>query len=289
MDMEKRCAKNISPKILFVLAMILASVALSVCVLMGILLPYSVAYADTAQDVLLAPVSDLEGNAYAGTSALKISYDGNYFYIPESYYLTDIAYAVGQYYQVNYCGLTCYLESETAPTTSSVTFADGVSASPDVRLTLKDETLVLSGLEINSDYTIKLLGYHTEDSTMIFVSATLDGASNYGFAPISSFEDFVVPYHPISQAEREEILARKPQPDPDKGDIVPGTSLTLRVILIIGIAVPAIIIAILLFKPSKNDRSQGKSVMRTERRRGDFDYDSTRTYRDDRYDPRDRG
>ena len=43
MDMEKRCAKNISAKILFALAMILASVALSGCALMGILLPYSIA------------------------------------------------------------------------------------------------------------------------------------------------------------------------------------------------------------------------------------------------------
>ena len=43
--MEKRCAKILSKRILSALALILASVALSVCVLMGILLPYKIAYA----------------------------------------------------------------------------------------------------------------------------------------------------------------------------------------------------------------------------------------------------
>lgn len=112
----------------------------------------------------------------------------------------------------------------------------------------------------------------------------LDGDALFGFAPRDSFEDFVVPYHPITQAERDRLINSKPAPDPEKGDIIPNTSLALRIILIIGIAVPAIIIAILLFKPSKNDRTQGKSVMRSERRKNDFDYDSSRTYRDDRYD-----
>lgn len=205
--MEKRCSINLSKKILLTLALVLTSVALSVCVLMGILLPYSIAYADSTQNVLVAPVSNLEGNAYAIASTLELTNGDDTFLIPESYYITDISSkaVVPQYYQVKYCGMDFYFKAETRPSTSTVTFQDGVS----------------------------------------------------------------------------------PAPDPEKGDIIPNTSLALRIILIIGIAVPAIIIAILLFKPSKNDRTQGKSVMRSERRKNDFDYDSSRTYRDDRYDSRD--
>lgn len=257
--MEKRCSINLSKKILLTLALVLTSVALSVCVLMGILLPYSIAYADSTQNVLVAPVSNLEGNAYAIASTLELTNGDDTFLIPESYYITDISSkaVVPQYYQVKYCGMDFYF---------------------------KAESLQLSGVEITADYTIKFLGYHTTDSTQIYVVAMLDGDALFGFAPRDSFEDFVVPYHPITQAERDRLINSKPAPDPEKGDIIPNTSLALRIILIIGIAVPAIIIAILLFKPSKNDRTQGKSVMRSERRKNDFDYDSSRTYRDDRYD-----
>ncbi len=287
--MEKRCVKNLSKKILSALALILASVALSVCVLMGILLPYKIAYADSTQEVLVAPVSNLEGNAYAGASTLCLMHANDKFYIPESYYIyLSGASNIGQYYPVVYCGFNqdFYYASETTPTCSPVVFADGVSPFPDVRLTLKDESLTFNGLEINSDYTIKFLGYHTEDADLIYIVAMLDGSTYFGFASLDSFEEFVVPYHPIAQAERDRLIASKQKPDPDKGDIIPNTSLALRIVLIIGIAVPAIIIAILLFKPSKNDRSQGKSVMRKERRRDEFDYDSARTYREGGYDSR---
>ncbi len=286
--MEKRCTKILSKRILSALALILASVALSVCVLMGILLPYKIAYADSTQEVLVAPVSNLEGNAYAIASALELTNGDDTFLIPESYYISEISQktAVPQYYQVKYCGMNFYFKAESRPQTSTVTFSDGVSLSPDVRLTLTTETLSLSGIEITSDYTIKFLGYHPTDTAQIYVVAMLDGSSYCGFASLDSFEEFVVPYHPIAQAERDRLIASKQEPDPDKGDIIPNTSLALRIVLIIGIAVPAIIIAILLFKPSKNDRSQGKSVMRKERRRDEFDYDSARTYREGGYDSR---
>ena len=85
--MEKMCAKILSKRILSALALILASVALSVCVLMGILLPYKIAYADSTQEVLVAPVSNLEGNEYAVASALELTSGDDTFLIPESYYI----------------------------------------------------------------------------------------------------------------------------------------------------------------------------------------------------------
>lgn len=80
--MGKRCSTNLSKKILLTLALVLTSVALSVCVLMGILLPYSIAYADSTQNVLIAPVSNLEGNAYAIASTLELTNGDDTFLIP---------------------------------------------------------------------------------------------------------------------------------------------------------------------------------------------------------------
>ena len=193
--MEKRCAKILSKRILSALALILASVALSVCVLMGILLPYKIAYADSTQEVLVAPVSNLEGNAYAVASALELTNGDDTFLIPESYYISEISQkaVVPQYYQVKYCGMSFYFKADSRPQTSTVTFSDGVSLSPDVRLTLTAESLSLSGIEITSDYTIKFLGYHPTDATQIYVVAMLDGSNYLGFASRDFFEEFTVP------------------------------------------------------------------------------------------------
>ena len=66
-----------------------------------------------------------------------------------------------------------------------------------------------------------------------------------------------------------------------------GLLFTDRLSLIKGLAL-GYIIAVLLFVPSKNDRTQGKSVMRRHRGKNDFDYDTTRSYNPDGYEDRPR-
>lgn len=280
--MKKTAMKNT----LFILSVVVLSLLLACCVLGILLLPIKIVYADSTQEVVYAPVSDLENNEYAGASSIVLmTIDETPFYIPESYYVSDVTRKIADYYQVNYCGFsdTFYIKSESAPKTTSVTFQDGVALSPDVRLTIKEGiNIILDGKMLTNEYTIKLLGYHTEDASQIFIVASYNNEHVFGFANIGSFDNFVVPYHPIAQAERDELIASKFTPDPDSGDIIPNTSLSLRVILIIGICVPAIIIAFLLFKPSKAERTQGKNTLRKNRNRGDFDYDCPRSYSSDR-------
>ncbi len=280
--------KNCHAKNIFsILGTIAICVCLALCVLACVLLPLSVAQADSSMNVIVAPVSNLEGNANAGASSIKLAINSFEFYIPESYYLTNLRSAFGNYYSVSYCGFDFYFESETTPQTTAVTFQDGVSPYPDILLTVKEgATLSTSG--VTSEHTIRFLGFATDDSSNIFVVATKDGNSVFSFESKDSFNEFTVAYHPIAQAERDRILDSKKPVEPSGGDIVPNTSLALRIVLIIGICVPAVIIAVLLFKPSKNDRSQGKSVMRRHRGKNDFDYDSTRSYNPDGYDDRPR-
>ena len=268
---------------------IVLCVALALAIFAGVLLPCSIAYASSEKEAVLATVSNLEGNAYPVASSIVLYKESDGFYIPESYYVTDVVQQKRInyiYYTVQYCGQEFLCQDGALPATSKVTFSDDASPYPDVALTVVGENLVLNGTIVTNDYTIKFLGYHLTDDSQIFVMATYDGNTIYGFAAKESFNAFVVPYHPIAQAERERILESKKPAEPKSGDILPNTSLALRIVLIIGIAVPAIIIVILLFKPSKNDRSSGSNRLRRSRRRDEFDYDSSRTY-DRPYDDRD--
>ncbi|UKI21825.1 MAG: hypothetical protein L6V83_02300 [Christensenella sp.] len=120
--------KNCHAKNIFsILGTIAICVCLALCVLACVLLPLSVAQADSSMNVIVAPVSNLEGNATAGASSIKLIASNYEFYIPESYYLTNLKSAVKQYYTVTYCGFEFFFESETSPQTSTVTFQDGVS------------------------------------------------------------------------------------------------------------------------------------------------------------------
>lgn len=245
------------------------------------------AYADSEVEVVLAPVSNLKDNATAGVSTLKIrSYDiDDDIYIPESYYLSNPVEVPGRQdrYFVDYCGTQFVLVDANLQTTT-ISFAEGVSPNPDVRLTLKDDvTAMVEGTLVTNEYTIKLVGYN-QSGTQVYVRAMLNDGSLYGFVPVDSFKPFTVPYHPIAQAERDELIADIPEPVVPSGDIVPNTSLALRIILIIGIAVPAVIIALLLFKPTKSTKR-----MLNNKRKDEYDYDDPRRRdrADDRYSNRD--
>lgn len=277
-------------KIALTISSILLCVFLAIAILAGMLLTCSIAYAQDSQDVVVAPVSNLEGNATAGKSAIILSNDFGKFYVPESYYVTDISdrpVVVGTYfYTVNYCGEQFYYEATGTIQKQSIVFPDGISPYPDINLTIANGgSLLLESTSVNNaDYTIKFLGYSIDDDNKIFIMAIRDGNSVCGFAQRSIFESFTVPYHPLAEAERNRILDSKLPPEPEKGDIIPDTSLALRIVLIIGIAVPTVIIVLLLFKPSKKDRAYGTNQLRRSKSRDEFDYDSSRTYRADNPD-----
>lgn len=276
-------------KLSMIVSSIVLCIALALTVLASVLLPCSIAYAASEKDVVLATISNLEGNEYPVASTIELmTSDSEKFLIPESYYVTDVKlYLDGYYSVVKYCDKEFYCLTSSLPSKTKVTFDDGVSPYPDITLALKNGEMVLNGITITNDYTVKFLGYHTSDSAQIFVVATYNGKSHFGFAQKDAFTSFVVPYHPIAQAERIRIIESKKPVEPKGGDIVPNTSLALRIVLIIGIAIPAVIIVVLLFKPSKNDTSSGKNQLRRARKKDEFDYDSSRSYSPDRpYDDR---
>lgn len=254
----------------------------------------NIAKADSTVTVIKAPVSNLEDNAYAGKSTVCV-YDSNsnLFYIPESYYLCSPAINIGAanntvlVYDVSYCDIikpfllrNPDFSPYELPATTQITVSEGESLFPDVRLTIKDdEEVELDSSVITNDFTIKLLGYN-EDESAVYVSATYNGISKFGFIPVDSLEPFTVPYQQRAQAERDSLLAAKNKPVLPNGSFTPpdNSSVALRVVLVIGIAIPSIIIVLLLFKPSKDEKRYAKTSVRRERN-DRIDYDEPRDSR----------
>jgi len=270
-----------------------------------IYLPAFTAYADgeqqdesvTTKCIKIAP-RDLEHNAYAGVSGIAVKdleTDDTMFYVPESYFLTSvehrrIARADFDYFAFSYAGLDTskwYIDYDATITVETVTFKADENPFPDVRLTLVENgaTIYLDNdTVLTNEYTIKFIGFN-ETGSEFYVSATQDGVTKFAMVDKSLFVSSNIPYQARTQAEREALLEEIAR-TPKTGDIVPNTSKTLRIILIVGICVPAVLIVFLLFKPTKDSR---KKTLARERNRAELDYDDSRSYRrDDRYDDRDR-
>ncbi|MEG2687970.1 MAG: hypothetical protein RSA24_02245, partial [Clostridia bacterium] len=133
-----------------------------------------------------------------------------------------------------------------------------------------------SEVSATDGFTFKYIGGAEGDK--VFVAAQKGEQKLLVAIDKTSFETFSVPYHPVTEAERQQLLkpAEKPATDAFK---TPEKSTTLRIILIIGIVVPAVLIVLLLFKPSKGSaKHTDKRAMKKSRKKGEYDYDRSRSY-----------
>lgn len=254
------------------------AVLMSVCafvVLMYFNMPVAFAEEPEAEDdaeypfFVKAAVSNLEGNEYAvaGTVAVRgANNDRREFFIPESYFVKVVQNILDTFYEIEYAGQQFYVNIRTSLAPTAVTFEQDEKFYPDLTLTLAEgiDLSATDGVDdslkkLDDTYTVKFLGYAADPETpdLIYVMATpAEGKTLFGFIPRSAFEAFDVPYQARTQTEREELLAAKEQatPPPDAGSLpAPEGSLTLKIILILGISLPAVIIVILLFVPSRHD------------------------------------
>lgn len=305
--------KNALTKIaLYILVALL--VAFLIAMALVVYVPAFTAYADEEPSEAVAiqrcvrlTVKDLEHNEYAGNSEIAVrdfNTDEILFYLPESYYLTEVEEVHGKfkgqsidYYTFKYMGFyfnmdnmsPCIDYEYNLYVEEVVTFRADEDMYPNVNLHLNEngQTIWLdSQTVLTNDFTIKFVGFGvpSEEGEKIedyfYVSATKDGETKYTTVPKSLFVNSTVPYQERTQTEREELLAKKAS-EPKAGDLVPNTSKMLRIILIVGICVPAALIMFLLFKPTKDGR---KKTVSNERSRDEFDYDERRDYRrrDDR-------
>lgn len=259
--------------------------------------------------ICISPSDDaLAGNAEAQPSDIAVSVnsdDGNaeiLFYLTQSYYYKVSRYGT-TYVLSDLAELGFFIQGDLPEGALIAALPDGAEPSgamPSVALTLAKgaEVKLNNGLTVNgtnaAGYSFSFLGYsHASDGTlMVAFSAKNAATTTFGTADRSSFEAFVLPWHPVAEAHRSALLAPdEPVIEDGNGDLTAGTpSHALRIVLIIGIAVPAVLIVILIFKPTSDnrDRRDDRRAMRRRDDRRGIDYDRERSYASDR-DRYDRG
>lgn len=241
-----------------------------------------IAQADETISYICIEPADLEKNEYAGaTSVAVIGEDGNpLFYLIEGYYYPVETKSIGgkNFYFLRVDGVSenAYIDTTIAPI-ALPSGATKENALPGNLLLKENVTISLDGqtVDTHQGWTVKLIGVKDND---FFVQASLGETNVCGLVAKDNFTLSNVVYHPVFQAKREGMLNATPE-DEFIGGATTDKSVLLRIILIIGIAVPAIIIAIMIFKPGRASAKTNydRHAMRT-RREEEMDYDRDRRY-----------
>ena len=220
---------------------------------------------------------------------------GNVFFLQKSYYYKVSRYGSLYVMDGEFAALRFYIDGEVTDDMLVTSLPEGAAeASPLIPVTLAEGAAVrlTDGTYVTDADELFYIGAAAEGGSSIAFIAKNGASVKYGIADVSSFAPFTVSWHPVAEARRAELLAPEdPEPDVTDGDLTGGEpSDALRIILIIGIAVPALIIVFLLFKPVSGDKGydKRKAMRRQEPERGGIDYDRARSYEADR-DRYDRG
>ena len=243
------------------------------------------------------PITDeelLAGTTPYPTSVRASNSFGNSFALFSGYWYK--ATVSGEYYCLDLVADTAFyvnatdLEPSWVLDSATVEIPD--SPTPQVTLTaVADASYWDSWLRGDPEnYTFALVGYTDSSKSGVYFIATPKSGSLrfYDDAPLDAFTAFTVPLHSDDAARLEQLQAAQ-VPEGD-GTIEPPDlgSDSIRIALIIGMAVPVVIIALLLFKPSRAKGGDRKELRRGGRRpaASPVDYDRDRSYGDgrDRYE-----
>ena len=217
------------------------------------------------------------------------------FYLTQGYYYSLIRYS-DVYALADFDAYYIYGGVDESALLTSL--PDGATTSdmvPDVTLTFRSgvtlrlpNNITISASDMKG-YTLNFVGFAdaSTNGTGNIVVAAYDGIrpTQYATISVSDVEEFSVPWHPIAAERRAELLAPDEPADDGTadGDLTGGTpSNALRIILIIGIAVPALLIVFLLFKPSSKRNDTRRTTMRRQDTERGIDYDRERSYESDR-------
>ena len=252
--------------------------------------------------IRIAPSDDaLKNSSTASPSAVRATNrsqgESVTVFLTEGYFYKAVRYNDAFYALDASLGNGFYIDTALPEDAVYPTLPEGASASdalPDVALTLaagKSVTLpnYITVRPEDEDYTFRFLGWAEEDADgergIVFAADGPTGATLFGTAESDTFLPFTVPWHPLDEARRQALITPTPSDDGVPDDLTGGEpSDALRIILIIGIAVPALIIVFLLFKPSSDRRrpDERRRTVRGSDTRGGIDYDRERSYESDR-------
>jgi hypothetical protein len=235
---------------------------------MVIFVPSFAAIAEDAEYFLID--SDIEITDTQGT--VSDSTDDKKFTVPSTYYLTYVGEPpTGDYYRVSYNGLDCKvkksdvdsrqtLDLTTPHYTTELSIGSGVSFIDIYPLPTTNSTRDFT-FNVLNDPSLIYYGYmFDEDSAEIvwyYVGYTV-GENNYKGYVLASVTDqpALITTIPDNPEYEEENISPSPSPS-NEGNETPTdpSSNLLKVLLIIGISVPAVIVVALLFRPAGKKNS----------------------------------
>ena len=219
--------------------------------------------------------------------ALKGDQDNALFYLPYTYYLEVTDEDLGNViYKVKYLDLdelyvnidNLTIKDENGSVIEKWepkdrTFSDANAPYPQLsqrklELATTVTSVNINNIDCDSSYTFKFIG--SDNNNSFYVQAEKDATIIYGKAPKTSFKEFNL----TTNIDAVEVYVPPIEP------ILPPTSNALRIIIIIGIAVPAVVIMLIIFLPRKKEAPQ-QDFMKSKKH-DDIDYDRDR--RQDNYD-----
>lgn len=263
-------------KYIFISILVMTFLMFSFCLFA---LNRGIALADDETQYYYIPQDTLSKTATS--SSVYFVYQGdNLFKIPESYYLKIVGEATAYDVPVSYKGLVGTISKEKADTLAkktttqySNTAINDDNAYPNIELTFSGATLSFEKLDGNTetkDPTLIHIYYlgKSDDNTKTYIKVVEGDTTFYG-STTAQFATYTVSANQevINFINSQESGSSSNQPNTNN-------SKALRVILIIGLIIPAVIIALLIFIPKKSE--QYDKARMNSRKVGKIDYDKTR-------------
>ena len=238
-----------------------------------------IAYADDADQYYYVNQATLSKTATP--SSVYFVYQGDkLFKIPESYYLKIAGEETTYDVPVSYKGLVGTIlktDASNLETRSTTKYSNAAlsnyNAYPNIELETSATTLsfdTVDGVSLSKDPNIVDIFYlgKSDDGTKTYIKV-VEGDNVFFGSTTAQFESYTV-------AANKEVIDYIDAQENNNNSNQPNTnnSKALRVILIIGLIIPAVIIALLIFIPKKSE--QYDKARMNSKKVGNIDYDKTR-------------
>ena len=263
-------------KYIFISILVMTFLMFSFCLFA---LNRGIALADDETQYYYIPQDTLSKTA--ASSSVYFVYQGdNLFKIPESYYLKIVGEATAYDVPVSYKGLVGTISKEKADSLSKKTTTQYSGAAitddnayPNIELSFSGSALsfeTLDGISTSKDPALIHVYYlgKSDDNTKTYIKV-IEGDTTFFGSTTAQFETYTV------SANLEVInFINSQESGSSSNQTNTNNSKALRVILIIGLIIPAVVIALLIFIPKKSE--QYDKARMNSRKVGKIDYDKTR-------------
>ena len=236
-----------------------------------------VAYAD--EDYFYVPQEPQNKIAVSSTIEFSNTDGTGLFYIPESYYIKFLG-DNSDSISVSYMGLegtikkNLGLDKKSITAISKKTITES-NAYPNIQLTTSEENISYTNMnDVETSVAANTVKVYfmgeAKDGTNIYIKFVTDDSTFYGYTNKSIFGSYTL------SASQEVIDAiDKANTSPIAKSTNTNNSKALRVVLIIGLIIPAVVIALLIFIPKKSEQYD-KARMHGNKTTF-IDYDKTRS------------